>query len=1160
MKYWEDGYYYPWGKGVRHYRTDDKNDTAILIENPGFEEPVLEDGGFTLGFSQNEPIPGWTPFDPNGLISGIPGNEGFPTDVGAFNPSSVFYPDEAPEGDNIGYAFAIAEDASPGVFGFTQTLAPVLAANTNYTLQVKVGDPLAVEGFDLTGFPGYRVELLAGGEVLAADRNLLTPEEGTFETSVVTFTTSDYHPRLGENLEIRLLNLREGPGQGVNFDDVQLVVEKANVPSEPEIGVFVVNSTEDIVNPEDGVTTLREAIEAANNQAGTDLIKFDFPDGFQTIELTEGVLEITDDTLIKGLGAGYLTISGADSFRVFSIDSETKVKIKGLTIANGNSIDGGGAISNSGELTVTNSVLRDNRTTEGGGAILNRDTGKLTVKKSIIFGNESDAFGGGITNFGTLKVTQSAISGNKTGGGGGGGIDNRGILAVVRNSIISNNENTGGPAGGLGTMADLRVIDSIVSGNQALNGAGIQNAGGTLTVRGSKILGNYAINNGGGINNSKGPQMDESGSVEVSDSYIRGNRAGSKGGGIYNADGGPFRLSGSLVKKNRAGEDGGGIFNDNSPFALIDSKIRNNRPNNVVGVESFDLAQTLPNGIASGDTTQNSTVLWARSTFPGEVTFEYAKDAYFRTIAGTVTATVTERSQPVKVEITELQPGTEYFYRVTNAAGATATGQFKTAAVLGNKVGLRFGVSGDWRGELSPYPSLSNATERDLAFFVEHGDTIYADIPSPAVLNPDGTRKAQAETLEEYRAKQSEVYGSRLGENAWADLRASISVLATIDDHEVANDFAGGAAAASDPRFGTTEGLINDTQLYENGLQAFQEYNPLRDEFYKDTGSDPRVDGERKLYRFNTYGSDAATFVLDTRSFRDQELPVIDDPSDLLQVKQFLAASFAPNRTMLGHRQLEELKADLLEADGSGITWKFVMVPEPIQNLGVVAASDRFEGYGAERTEILKFIKQNQIDNVVFIAADLHGTVVNNLTYQESPFGPQIPTNAFEITTGSVAFDPPFGSTTAQLGADFGLLTPEQKAFYDSLPVANDSDSLPNDKDDFIKQSINENGLAFLGYEPIGLNNNLSVADGLIDATLLQGDYLATHTFGWTEFDIEPITQKLTVTTYGIEPYSEAELLANSAEILNRVPTIVSQFEVNPSGLSNGLEHRFILE
>ena len=397
---------------------------------------------------------------------------------------------------------------------------------------------------------------------------------------------------------------------------------------------------------------------------------------------------------------------------------------------------------------------------------------------------------------------------------------------------------------------------------------------------------------------------------------------------------------------------------------------------------------SLVNGVASGDTTQDGTVLWTRSTALGDVTFE-VRDPNFRSIVGSETATVTNPDLPVKVELTGLSAGTDYYYRVTDAAGDSETGKFTTANELGTQAGLTFGVSGDWRGELNPYPAIANVPEKSIDFFVFHGDTIYADFPSPAV------PLEQATTLAEFRDKNSEVYSTRLGVNALGDLRASTSVLATIDDHEVIDDFAGGAAAATDPRFGTSDfsgtvGLINDTELYENGLQAFQEYNPIRDDFYGETG-DPRTAGERKLYRFNTYGDDAAVIILDNRSFRDPQLPNVTDLTDIAQVAAFLAGSFDPDRTMLGAQQLADLKADLLQAEDNGITWKFVMVPEPIQNLGVGLAADRFEGYAAERTEILQFIDENNIENVVFVAADVHGTIVNNLTYQTEPLGPQIP-------------------------------------------------------------------------------------------------------------------------------------------------------------------------
>ncbi|GAB4380108.1 MAG: hypothetical protein Kow00121_35680 [Elainellaceae cyanobacterium] len=575
---------------------------------------------------------------------------------------------------------------------------------------------------------------------------------------------------------------------------------------------------------------------------------------------------------------------------------------------------------------------------------------------------------------------------------------------------------------------------------------------------------------------------------------------------------------------------------------------------------SYDPRNPQPNSllaIGSGDTTQTSTVLWARSSSTGRVRFEFSLFPDFKYIFGYSSKTITDPSQPVKVRFGGLRPNQPYYYRVTDATGSVETGQFKTAATPGTYTGLRFGVTGDWQ-QAPPYPSLSNADAQDLEFFLKLGDTIYADTETPAL---EGI--TQARSLSDFRTKQAEITSTRFGLNTVRDLYASTSILATIDDHEVVDNFAGGAAPGESPDapdIGSDDELlftdpvtyVNDTRAYEEALQAFQEYHPIRNEFYGKTGDD-RTAGERKLYRYNTYGSDAAMFVLDTRSFRDDQL----DPVDLNDPVPFLVETFTPDRTLLGQAQLDTLKQDLLDAQAQGITWKFVAVPEPIQNFGVVNAEDRFEGYAAERSELLKFIDDNQIDNVVFLAGDFHGTIVNNLTYQEGPGQPIVPTNAFEIVTGPAAFfEGLFGRAVADISTASGLITPEQRAFYDALPVAPDADDLPNDKDDFIRQLLVAQ-TDLLGYDPVGLNNNLSEADELIDATLLQGDYVSVHTYGWTQFDIDQDTQKLTVTTYGIPDYSEADLLANPASITRLEPTIVSQFEVMPTLADSALTGAF---
>jgi alkaline phosphatase D len=536
-------------------------------------------------------------------------------------------------------------------------------------------------------------------------------------------------------------------------------------------------------------------------------------------------------------------------------------------------------------------------------------------------------------------------------------------------------------------------------------------------------------------------------------------------------------------------------------------------------------AAELPNGVAAGDVTDGSGVLWARTDSVGRVRFEISDRADLKG-AKKYNVTVSDTTVPAKVVVDGLDPAMTYYYRATDAAGNSSTGRFRTSPSECSNAAVRFGVSGDWRGELAPYPSIRNAPQRNLDFFVEHGDTIYAERYS-------GPQEPTAATLPEYRARHNEVMSERFGLNTWRDLRGSTAILATIDDHEVVNDFAGGAPPSSNPAdFDQTGAYINETERYKAGLQAFQEYMPIENRRYGQTG-DPRTAKKPKLFRSRTYGNAAAVIVLDNRSFRDTGLVPANlaNPSD---VGRFLFQSFDPSRTMLGAAQLAELKEKLLRAQQQGVVWKFVLTPEPVQNLGVLAASDRFEGYAAERTQILKFIEDQQIDNVVFVTADIHGTLVNNLTYQTAPFQPQVPTGAFEISTGAVAFEEPFGPTVADLAAQLGFISPAQKAFYDSLPA------FPGlGKDNFIEGLVNGQ-TAPLGYDPVGLTNSP------IQVTNSVGGYVATHVYGWTEFNVDRDSKALTVTTYGIPSYSYDQLQANTAAVVGQQPAVWQTFSVQP--------------
>ncbi len=537
-------------------------------------------------------------------------------------------------------------------------------------------------------------------------------------------------------------------------------------------------------------------------------------------------------------------------------------------------------------------------------------------------------------------------------------------------------------------------------------------------------------------------------------------------------------------------------------------------------LHALPVCAALPNGVASGDVSQTAAWLWARSDTTGPVTFEVADDAAFSHIVDSFNANVTDTMQPVKGLVSGLNAGQQYYYRATDAAAASFSGSFRTAAAAGAHHGLRFGVSGDWRGELAPYPAIKNVAASNLDFFVKHGDTIYAERYS-------GPVQGTADTLTEYRDRHNEVLSSRYGMNTWQDARASTPIFAGIDDHEVVNDFTGGAPVGA--------GYYNDTQRYRDGMQAFREYMPIADTNYAGTG-DARFDGKPDLYRAQQFGSDALVIVTDARSFRDAELaPWNGTPAD---AGRFLAESATLDRTLLGRTQLERTKADLKQAQLDGVTWKFVHIAEPTQNLGLAAAGDRYEGYAGERTELLSFIKNEGIQNTVFVTADIHGTLVNDLSYSLDGVN-QTQSGAWEISTGAVAFEQPFGPTVVDLAASLGMLSAPQLAYYNSLP---------NDiaKDQFIKAVVNSQ-LTPLGYTPLGLEDSGIPFSNLMPTIPGYGqlDYaLATHTYGWTEFEIDAVSGDLIVSTWGIPDYSYAEMTADPAAIMALNPQIVSRFAV----------------
>jgi hypothetical protein len=112
-----------------------------------------------------------------------------------------------------------------------------------------------------------------------------------------------------------------------------------------------------------------------------------------------------------------------------------------------------------------------------------------------------------------------------------------------------------------------------------------------------------------------------------------------------------------------------------------------------------------------------------------------------------------------------------------------------------------------------------------------------------------------------------------------------------------------------------------------------------------------------------------------------------------------------------------------------------------------------------------------------------------------------------------------------------GLLSDDDWAAYGVMGM--------EERDDFVRAVVDER-LVLLGYNPLGLE------DSVIDATLVEGSYFVAHAYSWTEFEIDPGTREMTVTTYGIDPSDGAELPGVSAGNLAPVPIVLSRFRVTP--------------
>ena len=260
---------------------------------------------------------------------------------------------------------------------------------------------------------------------------------------------------------------------------------------------LVVTTASDVV-ANDGQTSLREAINYANDKAGADTITF-AGNVRGTLTLQAHLPAISDDLTIQGPGAPLLAIDGGGKVTLLQINSGANVQINDLTLSGGRyDKDAGpeGGVLNRGTLTLRQLILTGNVGIEGG-AVTNVD-GSVTVVGCQISGNTAANGGGGLlNNNGTMTVINSTISNNVAAGGvanasGGGGISTFGSSAQTTLECVTMTGNSSpniarnARAGVWVESGNFALHNSIVTGN---GGRDLQIDGGTLSSVGYNIIG-----------------------------------------------------------------------------------------------------------------------------------------------------------------------------------------------------------------------------------------------------------------------------------------------------------------------------------------------------------------------------------------------------------------------------------------------------------------------------------------------------------------------------------------------------------------------------------------------------------------------------------------------------------------------------------------------
>lgn len=374
-------------------------------------------------------------------------------------------------------------------------------------------------------------------------------------------------------------------------------------------------------------------------------------------------------------------------------------------------------------------------------------------------------------------------------------------------------------------------------------------------------------------------------------------------------------------------------------------------------------------GVASGDPTSDSVVLWTRidaDALSGQevandalqVDYEIAADSSFTRIvrAGNVVAP-SELGHSAHCEVRGLAPATEYFYRWRLAGEVSAVGRTKTAPLANAAVDtFRFAVASCQQYEQGFYTAYEHMSNEELDLIVHLGDYIYESSWGDVLVRRH--EGPEIITLNDYRARYSTYKSDRDLQAAHAAAPWAI----TWDDHEVDNNYAGDVAEDDQTR---DQLLARRAAAY----QAFYEFTPIR----LPVG---RQGPDMPIHRRLRFGNLLEMSVLDTRQYRSDQ--ACGDGR-----KRSCDAHQDSTRTLLGAAQKRWLFDSLASSDA---TWNVLAQQIMMASLRSrdeageeLWPMDIWDGYPHERADLLRHLQDSGTPNPIVLTGDIHSNWVADL-------------------------------------------------------------------------------------------------------------------------------------------------------------------------------------